>query len=284
MIPQKILETRNQLQILECLQELGLESPAQLKNLPIQKILETTNPEIVRSLLHEADLLPKKPENFLIKTPTGLNDLFACVAYHIQFFAKFQIPLEKLYITHPGYENLANFFEFKTINFIENPNPKDFVPLGFSLGIHTNSALHTTLHLSNFVKINPEILEHTKPFAKEIGVHFRSKETEASNLIGAEKEIELQKEKFTKRYLPEKEYFVCADNPSLNEFLQEYPNVHFIPKTKIESKTAARKENTMGAIFDLATLSQCETLFKTEGSFTSLANALSGGKKPVEIL
>jgi hypothetical protein len=211
----------------------------------------------------------------------NLSDTFATLACLAEFHAKNKWPLENLHLVHTLY-NLNEFLEISCTN-LENADPRNYSlnvePHGNWDFLANSRNVFAQCHISKLVRIKETILNKSTP--QEIGIHFRCKMGELYQTHqtlklkqNAEKELEGYKELFLKHYKPKEKYFVCTDSPDMQEFLNGFPNVTTHPKTTWVSLQKNRKKELESTILDLASLGQCNTIFKTYGKFANLASNL----------
>ena len=91
-------------------------------------------------------------------------------------------------------------------------------------------------------------------------------------------------EKFFKIYDKNKNYFLCSSSPTLNNFFKDFKNILYYPKQYVASKGKNRNLYTADVFNDLALLSQCPLLYKTEGGFTFGAKMLGKGVPQIKDL
>ncbi len=221
----------------------------------------------------------------LLSSICGINDFFSHVALNIDNAVKNNLNISDLFLTHPYYDDLNKYLNFKELNYIPNVSKKDYkkydnISIG-NKGASTNLNLNTKYHLSNYISLNEKMIEKTKHIDADIGVHFRfmSHEFNRTNSISPRVAIDMNiyLKKFEEVYDKSKTYFIASSSPVLKDNFKTFNNIIFLPKDYVATKRENRKSHTEDVFFDLACLSKCSIIYKTEGSFTSAAKMLGGG-------
>ncbi len=216
----------------------------------------------------------------LINVATGINDTFGAVAHSINSAIKNKLNISDIFLTHDFYDNLNNFLNFKEINYISHISKEEKL----NYEIHTsprqrstNLNINTKNHLSNYITLNDMMLQKIKNFNPDVGVHFRFKSHEVDNQKHIIRDIDRYIKGFNTIYDSTKTYYVCSSSPLLNDYFKQYDNIIFFPKQYVASKRINRKDNTEDVFTDLAYLSKCPIIFRTEGLFTESAKMLGKG-------
>lgn len=231
-----------------------------------------------------------KTIKLLVQVGGGLGDALGTLEGALFFANKCGFEPRQIYWKSPSsYANLNEYLIFKEINYINSTCPikhEDFTHVLQKVDKrYCTLTKNLKFKLRDYLTFNSLIEEESNKYTRDIGLHIRIKEYEHGRKLDAENKIKLLEDaynsivkKFESIYDPKQQYFVSTDSPLINDYLNKYANLVYIPKQTFLHYLEYELKNTPYLpVLDLAILSKCKEIYRlgSNSGYPILATSLS---------